>query len=390
MAQQGGTTTGETPSLTQRAGSRVFQATGAWPRAGWRENGRGTGVIIIMKQGATEAEKQHVVDRLGELGYGVNISGEAQTVIGAIGVLDNQKETLTEQLGALAYVERVVPVLKKYKLASLEFQPAPSVVTIRRPGGTLKVGSSAALIVMAGPCAVESREQVMATAAVVKAAGGTVLRGGAYKPRTSPYDFQGAGEDGLKILQEAGAEHGLAVVTEVVDPHDVELVCGYADVLQIGARNMQNYVLLREVGRARTPVLLKRGGMYPTIENWLLAAEYILREGNRDVILCERGLPPYGDEKLRRNVLDLTAVPLAKGLSHLPVIVDPSHGTGKSALVPVMAKAAITAGADGLILETHPQPEKALSDGPQSLDFPTFQKLMAELPPIATAVGRSM
>jgi 3-deoxy-7-phosphoheptulonate synthase len=243
---------------------------------------------------------------------------------------------------------------------------------------------------MAGPCAVESREQVRETARAVKAAGGTVLRGGAYKPRTSPYDFQGSGEEGLKILAEAGQEFGLAVVTEVMDPHDVELVCRYAQMLQIGARNMQNYVLLREVGRARTSVLLKRGGMYPTIENWLLAAEYILREGNRDVILCERGLPPYGDEKLRRNVLDLTAVPLAKSLSHLPVVVDPSHGTGKSALVPVMSRAAIASGADGLLIETHPEPEKAWSDGPQSLDFPTFAALMRDLPLLVGAMGRTL
>jgi 3-deoxy-7-phosphoheptulonate synthase len=338
-----------------------------------------------MKYGCTEDEKQHVIDRLTALGYGTNVSGVEQTVIGAIGVLDRDRESLMEQLGALPYVERVVPVLKRYKLASLEFRPQRTTVTV----GGVAIGGEA-LAVMAGPCSVESRQQLFATARVVRAAGATILRGGAYKPRTSPYEFQGFGEEGLKLLAAARDECGLAIVTEVLDPHDMDLVCCYADMLQIGARNMQNYTLLREAGRTRKPVLLKRGGMYPTIENWLLAAEYILAEGNRNVVLCERGLPPYGDTNLRRNVLDLTAVPIVKGLSHLPVIVDPSHGTGKAALVPPLARAAVTVGADGLMVEVHPEPERAWSDGPQSLDFPTFQALMRDLPPLAAAVGRRL
>ena len=338
-----------------------------------------------MKHGCTEDEKQHVIDRLTALGYGTNVSGVEQTVIGAIGVLDRDRESLMEQLGALPYVERVVPVLKRYKLASLEFRAQRTTVTV----GGVAIGGEA-LAVMAGPCSVESRQQLFATARVVRDAGATILRGGAYKPRTSPYEFQGFGEEGLKLLAAARDECGLAIVTEVLDPHDMDLVCCYADMLQIGARNMQNYTLLREAGRTRKPVLLKRGGMYPTIENWLLAAEYILAEGNPYVVLCERGLPPYGDSNLRRNVLDLTAVPIVKELSHLPVIVDPSHGTGKAALVPPLARAAVTVGADGLIVEVHPEPERAWSDGPQSLDFPAFQALMRALPPLAAAVGRRL
>ncbi len=346
-------------------------------------------MIIIMKHGSSEEEKGHVIDRLTALGYGSNVSGVEQTVIGAIGVLDRDREGLLEQLGALPYVERVVPVLKRYKLASREFRAEPTVVTVGKAGQGVTIGGDS-LVVMAGPCSVESREQLMETAQAVRDAGATMLRGGAYKPRTSPYEFQGYGEEGLEILAEARERFGLPVVTEVMDPHDVEMVCRYADMLQIGARNMQNYTLLREVGRARTPVLLKRGGMYPTIENWLLAAEYILAGGNTDVVLCERGLPPYGDTNLRRNVLDLTAIPIVKELSHLPVIADPSHGTGKSALVPPLARASITVGADGLMIEVHPQPERALSDGAQSLDIPTFERLMRALPALAAVEGRRM
>ena len=338
-----------------------------------------------MKHGSSEAEKQHIIERLTTRGYGTNVSGVEQTVIGAIGVLPGDRDNLMEQLGALPYVERVVPVLKRYKLASLEFKPERTTVQV----GGVAIGGET-LAVMAGPCSVESEEQLLATARAVRDAGATILRGGAFKPRTSPYEFQGYGEDGLKILAAARDQFGLAVVTEVLDPHDMDLVCRYADMLQIGARNMQNYTLLREAGRARKPVLLKRGGMYPTIENWLLAAEYILAEGNHDVVLCERGLPPYGDNNLRRNVLDLTAVPIVKELSHLPIIVDPSHGTGKAALVPPLARAAVTVGADGLMVEIHPQPELAWSDGPQSLDLPAFAALMRDLPPIAAAVGRNL
>ncbi len=342
-------------------------------------------VIVIMKQGCSEDEKQHVIDRLTALGYGINVSGVEQTVIGAIGVLPKDRDSLLEQLGALAYVERVVPVLKRYKLASLEFQPQRTTVTV----GGVAIGGDG-LAIMAGPCSVESEEQLLSTARVVRDAGATILRGGAYKPRTSPYEFQGFGEDGLKMLAAARDECGLAIVTEVLDPHDMETVCRYADMLQIGARNMQNYSLLREAGRAHKPVLLKRGGMYPTIENWLLSAEYILAEGNADVVLCERGLPPYGDTNLRRNVLDLTAVPLVKELSHLPIIVDPSHGTGKANLVPPLALAAVAVGADGLMIEVHPQPELAWSDGPQSLDFAAFEAMMRDLPAVARTAGRRL
>ena len=342
-------------------------------------------MIIILKVGASPEQRDYVIGRLQELGYGANVSGTEHTVIGAIGVPDHAKGHLAESLEAVDAVERVVPVTSKYKLASRQFQPESTVVTV----GPVAVGG-VKLVVMAGPCAVESREQLLATADTIKAAGATVLRGGAYKPRTSPYDFQGHGEDGLKILAEARDRYGLGIVTEVVDPHDVELIDRYADMFQIGARNMQNYVLLREVGRSTKPVLLKRGGMYPTIENWLLAAEYVLREGNRQVILCERGLPPNGDNALRRNILDLTAVPMVKELCHLPVIVDPSHGTGRHSLVKVMSKGAVAVGADGLIIEVHPHPDQAWSDGPQSLRPEAFQELMRELPAIAAAVGRTL
>ncbi len=342
-------------------------------------------MIVILKIGTPEADRNYVVSRLHDLGYGTNVSGTEHTVIGAIGVPDDVKAHLGEALGALECVERVVPITSKYKLASRQFQHETTVVRV----GNVEVGGIK-LVMMAGPCSVESRDQLMQTAEVVAAAGATVLRGGAFKPRTSPYDFQGHGEDGLKLLAEARDRFGLAIVTEVVDPHDVELVSRYADLLQIGARNMQNYVLLREVGRGQTPVMVKRGGMYPTIENWLLAAEYVLQGGNRGVLLCERGLPATGDSALRRNLLDLTAVPIARELTHLPIIVDPSHGTGRHSLVTIMSKGAVTVGADGLIVEVHPHPDQAWSDGPQSLRPEAFQQLMRELPAIVAAAGRTL
>jgi 3-deoxy-7-phosphoheptulonate synthase len=342
-------------------------------------------VIVILKIGTSEADRNYVVSRLHDLGYGTNVSGTEHTVIGAIGVPEDAKAHLGDALAALEYVERVVPITSKYKLASRQFQHDATIVRV----GSVDVGGTK-IVMMAGPCSVESREQLMQTAEIVAAAGATVLRGGAFKPRTSPYDFQGHGEDGLKLLAAARDRFGLAIVTEVVDPHDVELVSRYADLLQIGARNMQNYVLLREVGRGRTPVMVKRGGMYPTIENWLLAAEYVLQGGNRGVMLCERGLPSTGDSSLRRNLLDLTAVPIARELTHLPIIVDPSHGTGRHSLVNVMSKGAVAVGADGLIVEVHPHPDQAWSDGPQSLRPEIFQQLMRELPVIVTAVGRTI
>jgi len=289
-------------------------------------------------------------------------------------VLDDDKARLAEQLQSLPAVDRVVPVLKRFKLASREFHPDPTVVTV----DDLAIGGGA-MVVMAGPCSVESEEQLLSTAHAVKAAGANILRGGAFKPRTSPYDFQGLGKEGLELLARAKRETGMPIVSEVLDPHDVALCAKYVDILQIGARNMQNYALLREVGRSGHPVLLKRGGMYPTIENWLLCAEYILREGNRNVMLCERGLPVPGGETATRNVLDVSAVAVVHELSHLPVVVDPSHGTGKASYVAPMARAAVAAGADGLIIEVHPDPERALSDGPQSLTFDEFGSLMRGL-----------
>ena len=342
-------------------------------------------MIIILKIGTRSEDRDYVVARLSELGYGTNVSGVEHTVIGAIGVPDHAKDHLAESLGALEYVERVVQVSSKYKLASLQFQREPTIVTV----GSSHIGGEK-VVVMAGPCAVETREQLLTSAEIVASAGATVLRGGAFKPRTSPYDFQGHGEDGLKILAEARDRYGLAIVTEVLDPNDMDLVSRYADMLQIGARNMQNYVLLREAGRSNKPVLLKRGGMYPTIENWLLAAEYILSSGNRQVVLCERGLPVIGDAALRRNLLDLTAIPILKELTHLPVVIDPSHGTGRQSLVSSASKGAVAMGADGLIIEVHPQPEKAWSDGQQSLRPEAFAALMRELPAVATAVGRTL
>ncbi|MDP9265006.1 MAG: 3-deoxy-7-phosphoheptulonate synthase [Chloroflexota bacterium] len=337
-------------------------------------------MIVIMKRGASPAQIDHVVDRLTELGYGINLSGTEVTVIGAIGVLDDDKARLSEQLGSLPEVERVVPVLKRFKLASREFHPDNSVVRVRH----VSIGDGS-LVLMAGPCAVESEGQLMATARAVKAAGGDILRGGAFKPRTSPYDFQGLGSEGLRLLAAARDETGMPVISEVLDPHDVELCAQYVDILQIGARNMQNYSLLREVGRSGHPVLLKRGGMYPTIENWLLSAEYVLREGNRQIVMCERGLPPPGGETATRNVLDLSAVAVIHELSHLPVVVDPSHGTGKSAYVPALARGAAAVGADGLLIEVHPEPERALSDGPQSLTPAQFAEVAADVRAIEAA-----
>ena len=334
-----------------------------------------------MRAGATKAEVEHVVERLTERGYGANVSGSEVTVIGAIGVLDDDKARLADQLQALPAVDRVMPVLKRFKLASREFQPDRTVVTVRG----VQIGGGA-LTVMAGPCAVENEEQLLTVARAVKAAGARVLRGGAYKPRTSPYDFQGLGREGLELLAAARDETGLPVVSEVLDPHDVEVCARFVDILQIGARNMQNYALLKEVGRSGHPVLLKRGGMYPTIENWMLCAEYVLREGNRQVILCERGLPVSGGETATRNVLDISAVAVVHGTSHLPIVVDPSHGTGKASYVATMALAAAAAGADGLIIEVHPDPEHALSDGPQSVTPAQFATLMERVRAVSAAV----
>lgn len=337
-------------------------------------------MIIVMRTDATQEQIDHVIAHLERLGFGVHLSqGVERTVIGAIG---DKSRLGVSNLELLPGVERAVPILNPFKLVSREFRP---------DGTEVKVGNAVfggpELVVIGGPCSVESREQLMAAAEAVRAAGAQILRGGAFKPRTSPYSFQGLEEEGLKILAEARDRFNMPFITEVVSPDTVELVAGYADMLQIGARNMQNFWLLREVGRSGKPVLLKRG-MSATIEEWLMAAEYILSEGNYNVVLCERGLRTF--ETGTRFTLDLNAVPVAKQLTHLPVIVDPSHGTGKWSLVTPMARAAVAAGADGLIIEVHPAPEEALSDGAQSLTPARFERLVREIAPVAEAVGRQV
>jgi 3-deoxy-7-phosphoheptulonate synthase len=339
-------------------------------------------MIIVMESGATDGHIAAVVARVKASGLNTHISvGVARTVIGVVGD-DRTKEMLRESLEGMPGVERVVAILQPFKLVSREFQPEDTVVRVRGEAiGSTKVA------VIAGPCSVESRDQILATAAAVKAAGAGFLRGGAFKPRTSPYSFQGLEEEGLQLLAEARARTGLPVVTEAMDAAQLELVARYADVIQIGARNMQNYPLLREAGRMRLPVLLKRG-VSATIEEFLLAAEYILNEGNYQVVLCERGIRGFNTHT--RYTLDLSAVPVLKRLSHLPVIVDPSHGTGKWRYVAAMARAAVAAGADGLMIEVHPDPANALSDGPQSLNLENFAELMGHLRPLAAAVGRTL
>ena len=337
-------------------------------------------MIIVMKRDATTQEISSVVARVESLGFRVHLSqGEERTIIGVIGDERPVDRTLFELMDG---VEKTVPILQPFKLASRDFKKEKTVIAIN---GTRIGGNRVAI--MAGPCAVESREQILEAAQAVKEAGATILRGGAYKPRTSPYSFQGLGLKGLELLAEARQATGLAIVTEVMAPEAVPLVSQYADILQIGARNMQNYALLHAVGESQKPVLLKRG-MMSTLEELLMSAEYILSHGNYRVMLCERGIRTF--EKYTRNTFDLSAVPVLKQLSHLPVIADPSHGTGRWELVASMSKAAVAAGADGLIIEVHPHPDMALSDGAQSLKPEKFAQLMRELRPIAEAVGRSL
>lgn len=336
-------------------------------------------MIIVMRQGATSKEVGDVIKRVQDLGFQVHLSkGVERTIIGIIG---DERPLAAQPLERLAGVEEVVPILKPFKLASRDFHPDNSVVTIN---GT-EIGTDE-VIVMAGPCSVESWEQIQTTARVVQEAGAKVLRGGAFKPRTSPYSFQGLGEEGLQMLRAAGEETGLLIVTEVMAPGQVDLVCQYADILQIGARNMQNYNLLHAAGESGYPVLLKRG-FSSKIEELLLAAEYILSHGNYQVMLCERGIRTF-DTKYTRNTLDINAVPVLKQLSHLPVIVDPSHATGKWDLVSAAARAGVAAGADGLLIEVHPEPDKALSDGQQSLRPENFIDLMSQIRRVAEAVDR--
>ncbi|MGI6035730.1 MAG: 3-deoxy-7-phosphoheptulonate synthase [Limnochordia bacterium] len=337
-------------------------------------------MIVVMDRGASDRQIDEVIRRLKEFGFDIHLSrGVERTIIGAIG---EKKSLAVSSVEVMDGVERIVPILQPFKLAGREFKPEKTVVRV----GEVEFGGER-VPVIAGPCAVESEEQLLETARAVKAAGASVLRGGAYKPRTSPYSFQGLEETGLALLAEARRITGLPVVTEVVNPRDVEHVSRYVDMLQVGARNMQNFVLLREVGRAKKPVLLKRG-LAATIAEWLMAAEYIISGGNYDVILCERGIRTY--ETATRNTLDLSAVAEVQRISHLPVLVDPSHSTGKWRLVGPMSKAAVAAGADGLIIEVHANPELALSDGPQSLKPDKFAKLMGELAMVAAAVGRCL
>ncbi len=337
-------------------------------------------MIVVMKKDAQERDLDRVVSRIRDVGLDVHLSeGVEHTIVGVVG---DVRHIRPEDLQVLSGVLRVVRIMHPFKLASREFREETSEIQLNG----FSIGGRE-IPVMAGPCAVENRETLMETARGVRARGAKVLRGGAFKPRTSPYSFQGLGEEGLEFMAEAREETGLLVVTEVLSPGDVELVSSYADILQIGARNMQNYSLLHEVGAVDKPVLLKRG-MMASVEEWLMSAEYVLSGGNQRVILCERGIRTF--EGYTRNTLDLSAVPLVKGLSHLPVVVDPSHGTGRSDLVPAMARAAIAAGADGLLIEVHPRPEEALSDGPQSLTMEEFEAMMKSLGPIAEAVDRSV
>jgi 3-deoxy-7-phosphoheptulonate synthase len=342
-------------------------------------------MIIVMKQGASELEIEDVMGRIAELGFRAHPSrGEERTIIGVIG--DDRRVADAGMFESLPGVAECVRVLKPFKLASRDFHPRSTVVTIGKGPGQVEVGGRA-VPVMAGPCAVESWEQLEEIAIAAKASGARMIRGGAFKPRSSPYSFQGLGEEGLKLLARAREATGLPVVTEVMTVDAVPLVEEYADCLQIGARNMQNYDLLRAVGKAKKPVMLKRA-LSGTIEEWLMSAEYILAAGNEDVILCERGIRTY--EKATRNTLDLSAVPVLRELCHLPVVVDPSHGTGKRSLVVPMALAGIAAGADGIIVEVHPHPDRALSDGPQSLTLEMLAALMTQAAAVAAAIGRSV
>jgi 3-deoxy-7-phosphoheptulonate synthase len=337
-------------------------------------------MIIVVRPSATEAQIQHILDRVHELGFKSHYSrGEHRTVIGVIG---DDRLPQTETLSAIDGVEQVVRILKPFKLAGRELRPDDTIVRV----GPVKIGGGSVALI-AGPCAVEDLESLRRIAARVREAGANMLRGGAFKPRTSPYSFQGLGIEGLRMLRQVGDEFAMPVVTEVMNVRQIGIVCEFADMLQIGARNMQNFDLLREVGQAKRPVLLKRG-MSATVKDLLMSAEYVLASGNPDVVLCERGVRSFEDST--RNTLDLSAVPNVKAQSHLPIIVDPSHATGRADLVPSMARAAIAAGADGVILEVHDCPERALSDGAQALLPDQFDELMKELRRIMPAMGKEV
>jgi 3-deoxy-7-phosphoheptulonate synthase len=327
-------------------------------------------MIVNMSDNATPEQIEHVIQRIREAGFQPHITrGTERTIVAAVGSGGRRHEI--EALCVAPGVDNVVPIAQPFKLVSRQARPSSSVVEV----GGVKIGGNE-VVVIAGPCSVESREQLLETAEAVKRAGASMLRGGAYKPRTSPYEFQGLGIEALKILREAREQTGLPVVTEVMSTEDVDLICEHADMLQVGARNMQNFALLRRLATIQKPVLLKRGPS-ATVKEWLLAAEYLLSGGNRHVVLCERGIKTF--ETATRNTIDLASIALAKELSHLPVIADPSHGTGKQSLIGAVSRAAIAVGADGIIVEVHPCPERALSDGPQSLDIPQFEQVMRGL-----------
>ena len=337
-------------------------------------------MIVVMKPTASQKEVEKVIEKMVEHGFDVHRStGTERTVLGAVGVAPDFDRA---QFRLLPGVDDVIRVSTPYKLVSRSFHPDDSLIRV----GGVEIGGDE-VVVMAGPCSVESEAQIMATAAAVARAGAKVLRGGAFKPRSSPYSFQGMGEEGLRLLRQAADEHGLLTLTEVMDPSQIEMVARYADMLQVGARNMQNDVLLRELGTVGKPVLLKRG-LSATIEEWLLSAEYIADAGNREVILCERGIRTF--ETATRNTMDISAIPVTQQLSHLPVIADPSHGIGIRDKVPAMARAAVAAGADGLLVEVHHDADHALSDGAQSLYPDQFQRLMDELRIIVPAIGREI
>lgn len=356
-------------------------------------------MIVVMKSSTSDENIKHVLSFLEKHGLtGHPSQGVERTVIGVLGgvgpsgapgSIGGINPNIEESLEGLPGVENVIRVSKPYKLASREFHPEDTIVSIPTPcvsEGYVHIGGDA-VIMMAGPCTVESEQQLMQTAAVVRKQGAVILRGGAFKPSTSPYGFRGMGEEGLKLLAKARAEFGMPIITEVMTPTDVAMVSEYADILQIGTRNMQNYMLLDEVGRSKKPAVLKRG-MSATIEEWLLAAEYILSQGNRNVILCERGIRTF--EKITRNTMDISAIPLIKKLSHLPIISDPSQGTGRRDLVTPMSLASVAAGTDALLVEVHPNPDEALKDGAQSLTLEQFQELMPQLQAVAKAIGRAV
>jgi 3-deoxy-7-phosphoheptulonate synthase len=370
--------TGEVETTQDSAEAAITSRLLFWRQEG--QEGKVIAMIVNMSDSATEQQIEHIIQRIREAGFQPHVTrGTERTIVAAVGSGGRRHEI--EALSVAPGVDNVVAIAQPFKLVSRQTRPQPSVVDVRG----VRIGGPD-VVVIAGPCSVESREQLLETAQGVKRAGATMLRGGAYKPRTSPYEFQGLGIEALRILREARELIGLPVVTEVMSTEDVDLICEYADMLQVGARNMQNFALLRRLATIKKPVLLKRGPS-ATVKEWLLAAEYLLSGGNDQVALCERGIKTF--ETATRNTFDLSAVALAKELSHLPVVADPSHGTGKQSLIGPVSRAAVAVGADALIIEVHPCPERALSDGPQSLDIPQFELVMRGLSePLRPVLGR--